>query len=184
MSRKRPDTAGEIGSSGERGGARGAGGGPRDRTEPVAQAAEIDRGRGRHVLQVGPGQSAVARPAQPEGADALRDGALDAGPPGVEEAALLGRELPSRRLERLVLGPWRQPQVPRLVRLARAQRPCRAAVAVGLPEQDADVPAAGPVGTLAPARGQLAPRAAGPPAFPVDLEPLEGVPALDPGLPG
>src|SRR3954451_14828081 len=84
------DTAGEIGSSGERGEARGAGGGPRDRPEPVAQATEIDRSRGRHVLQVGPGQSAVARPAQPEGADALRDGALDAGPPGVARAGPLG----------------------------------------------------------------------------------------------
>src|SRR3954469_17073048 len=180
---REPDTAGEIGSGGERGEARGAGGGTRDGPEPVAQAAEVDRGRGRHVLQVGPGQPAVASPAQPEGADALREGALDAGPPGVAAAARLGRELPARRLERLVLGPWRQLQVPRLVRLARARRPRRAAVAVGLPEQDADVPAAGPVGALAPARGQLAPRAAGPPAFPVDLEPLEGEGALDPGLP-
>src|SRR3954454_4493915 len=177
----RTDTAGEIGSGGERGEARGAGGGTRDGPEPIAQAAEVDRGRGRHVLQVGPGQPAVASPAQLEGADALREGALDAGPPGVAAAARLGRELPARRLERLVLGPWRQLQVPRLVHLARAQRPRRAAVAVGLPEQDADVLATAPGGALAPARGQLAPRTARPLRVPVALEPVEGVPALDPG---
>ena len=46
-----------IGSSGERGEARGAGGGARDRPEPGGEALEIDRGRGRHVLQAG-----LARP--------------------------------------------------------------------------------------------------------------------------
>src|SRR5690349_23506751 len=68
-------------SGGERGEAGGAGGGARDRPEPVAQASEVDRGRGGHVLQVGPGQPAVTAAAQPEGAHALREGALDPGPP-------------------------------------------------------------------------------------------------------
>src|SRR5215203_5901816 len=53
-------------SGSERGEARGAGGGARDRPEPVAQAGEVDRGRGRDVLQVGPGQAAVAAAAQTE----------------------------------------------------------------------------------------------------------------------
>ena len=60
------DTAGEIGSRGERGEAGGAGGGARDRPEPVGQAGEVDRGRGRDVLEMGPGQAAVAAAAQAE----------------------------------------------------------------------------------------------------------------------
>ena len=66
-----------------------------DRPEPGGEAVEIDRGRGRHVLQVGPGQPAIAAAAQPEGAHPLREGALDPGPPGVAAPPLLGAE-PSR----------------------------------------------------------------------------------------
>src|SRR4051794_41775798 len=76
------DTAGEIGSGGERGEAGGAGGGPRDGPEPGGEALEVDRGRGRHVLQAGPGQPPGASPAPPEGAGAPREGTPDAGPPG------------------------------------------------------------------------------------------------------
>src|SRR3954464_8581001 len=83
MSRKRTDTVGEVGSGGEGGEARGAGGGTRDRPEPGDQALEMDCSGGGDVLQVGFGQPPVARPAQPEGAHALREGALDPGPPGV-----------------------------------------------------------------------------------------------------
>src|SRR5215212_6755580 len=56
-----------VGSSGERGEARGAGGGPWHRSEPGGEAVEIDRGRGCHVLQAGPGQSTIATAAEPEG---------------------------------------------------------------------------------------------------------------------
>src|SRR3954454_20677711 len=98
MAQLHPDTAGEIGSGGERGEAGGAGGGTRDGPEPIAQAAEVDRGRRRHVLQAGPAQPAVARPPQPEAADALREAALDPAPRGVAAAARLGRELPACRL--------------------------------------------------------------------------------------
>ena len=112
-----PDTVGEVGSSGgERGEAGGAGGGARDRPEPGGEALEVDRGRGGHVLQVGPGQPAVAAPAQAEGAHPLRDGALDPGPPRVGAPPLLGREPPPGRLERLVLRPRLQPEVPGLSR--------------------------------------------------------------------
>ena len=46
------DTVGEVGSSRrERGEAGGAGCGARDRPEPGGEALEVDRGRGRHVLQ-------------------------------------------------------------------------------------------------------------------------------------
>ena len=55
--RKRSDTVGEVGSScGEGGEARGAGGGTGDRPEPGGEPLEVDRGRGRHVLQVRLGQ--------------------------------------------------------------------------------------------------------------------------------
>src|SRR3954469_2683327 len=92
---KPPDTVGEVGSSRREGGeARGAGGGARDRPEPGGEALEVDRGRGRHVLQAGPGQPPVAAAAQPEGAHALRDRALDPGPPRVGAPTLLGREPP------------------------------------------------------------------------------------------
>src|SRR4051812_3814315 len=71
---KPPDTVGEVGSSRREGGeAGGAGGGARDRPEPGGETLEVDRGRGGDVLQVGPGQAAVAAAAQPEGAHALRD---------------------------------------------------------------------------------------------------------------
>ena len=83
------------------------------------EALEVDRGRGRHVLQVGLGQPAVAAAAQPEGAHPLRDRALDPGPPRVAAPALLRREPPPRGLERLVLRPRLQLQVPGLV-LGRA----------------------------------------------------------------
>src|SRR5690242_9502680 len=97
----RRTTVGELilGGGSERREARGAGGGARDRPEPGGEAFEVDRGRGRDVLEVGPGQPAVAAPAQAEGAHALRDRALDPGPPGVGAPALLGREPPPRRLE-------------------------------------------------------------------------------------
>src|SRR4051794_6381062 len=50
---KPPDTVGEVGSGGSEGGeARGAGRGARDRAEPGGEALDIDRGRGRHVLEV------------------------------------------------------------------------------------------------------------------------------------
>src|SRR3954451_24937 len=112
--RKQMDTVGEVVSGGQGGEARGAGGGARGRAEPGGETLDVDRGRGGDVLQVRPGEPAVARPAQPEGAHALRDGALDSGPPGVGAPALLRREPPSGALERLVLRPGVQPQVPRL----------------------------------------------------------------------
>src|SRR3954465_3476035 len=97
-SKESSDTVGEVGSSRREGGeARGAGGGARDRPEPGGDALEVDRGRGRHVLQAGPGQPPVAAAAQPEGAHALRDRALDPGPPRVGAPTLLGREPPPRR---------------------------------------------------------------------------------------
>src|SRR5690349_20742819 len=160
--RKPPDTAGEIGSGGQSGEARGAGGRARDRPEPVAQTGEVYRGRGRDVLQVGPGRAAVAAEAQPEGAHALRERALDAGPPGVAAPALLGREAPSRGPERLVLRPRLQLQVAGAVLGARAKGLCRAGAAVGLAEHHRDVGRAGVVDLRAPGRGQLALRAAGP----------------------
>jgi hypothetical protein len=81
LSQKPPDTVGEVGSGGEGGEARDPGGGARDRPEPGGEPLEVERGRGCNVLQVGPGQSAVAAAAQPEGAHPLRDRALDPGPP-------------------------------------------------------------------------------------------------------
>src|SRR4051812_28768740 len=55
------DTGGEVDSSGsERDEARGAGGGARERPEPGGEPLEVDRGRGRDVLQVRLGQAAVA----------------------------------------------------------------------------------------------------------------------------
>jgi hypothetical protein len=56
-----PDTVGEIGSSGE---ARGAGGGARGRPEPGGEPLEVDRGCGRHVLQVGLGRPVIAAAAR------------------------------------------------------------------------------------------------------------------------
>src|SRR5689334_6541017 len=141
-------------SGGERGEARDAGGGARDRVEPGAETAEVDRGGGRHVLQVGLGQAAVAAAAQAEGAHPLRDGTLDAGPPGVDTTPRLGRELPARRPERLVLGPGWQLQVAGPG--ARARGPRRARAAVGLTEQHTDVGTTAPLDPLAPARGQPA----------------------------
>src|SRR4051794_5166876 len=60
VSRIWPDTVGEVGSGGEGGEAGSAGGGARDRPEPGGEPLEVDRGRGRHVLQVRLGQPAVA----------------------------------------------------------------------------------------------------------------------------
>ena len=123
---KRPDTVGEVGSSGEGGEARGTGGGPRHGPEPGGEAVEIDRGRGRHVLQAGPGQPAIAAAAEPEGAHPLREGALDPGPPGVAAPPFLGAEPCAARLERLVLGSRLQPQVPSLMLGPRAEVPRQA----------------------------------------------------------
>ena len=108
----RRTTVGEVGSGGEGGEARGAGGGARDRAEPGREPLEVDRGRGGHVLQVGLGQPPVAAAAQAEGADAQRDGALDPGPSGVAAPALPRREPAPGGLERLVLRPRLQLQVP------------------------------------------------------------------------
>src|SRR3954447_20671204 len=116
----RTDTAGEIGSGGEGGEARGAGGGAWDRPEPVAQTGEVDRGRGRDVLEMGPGQPAVAAAAEAERAHPLREGALDPGPPGVATAPLLRREPAPGGLQRLVLRPRLQLQVPGAVLGTRA----------------------------------------------------------------
>ena len=66
FSRKPMDTVGEVGSSGERGEARGAGGGARGRPEAGGEAFEVDGGRDRHVPQVRLGQPAVAAAAQPK----------------------------------------------------------------------------------------------------------------------
>src|SRR4051794_4667303 len=60
VSRKRPDTVGEVGSGGEGGEAGSAGSGARDRPEPGGEPFEVDRGRGRHVLQVRLGQPPIA----------------------------------------------------------------------------------------------------------------------------
>src|SRR3954453_23831767 len=68
---KRTDTVGEVGSGGEGGEAGSAGGGARDRPEPGREPLEVDRGRGRHVLQVRLGQPPIAAAAQPEGAHPL-----------------------------------------------------------------------------------------------------------------
>src|SRR3954454_20658380 len=80
---KRVDTVGEVGSGGQGGEAGDAGGGTRGRAEPGGETLDVDRGRSGDVLEVRPGEPAVAAAAQPEGAHALRDGALDPGPPGV-----------------------------------------------------------------------------------------------------
>src|SRR3954454_19253100 len=53
---KARDIAGEVGSGGSGAEARDKGGGARDRVDPSAEAAEVDRGRRRHVLQAGLGQ--------------------------------------------------------------------------------------------------------------------------------
>src|SRR3954453_6257566 len=168
----RPDTVGEVGSSRREGGeARGAGGGARDRPEPGGEALEVDRGRGRHVLQAGPGQPPVAAGAQPEGAHALRDRALDPGPPRVGAPTLLGREAPSGGPERLVFRPRLQPELSGLPGPG-AQEPCRAGGAIRLAEPDGDVGRAVPVDPPAPAARRLALRAARPLLVPVDVEPV------------
>jgi hypothetical protein len=105
LSQKRWDTVGEVGSSGERGEARGTGGGARGCPEPGGEAFEIDRGRSRHVLQVGFGQPPIAAAAQPEGAHPLREGALNSGPLGVEVPPFLRREPRPGGLQRRVLSP-------------------------------------------------------------------------------
>src|SRR3954454_23074771 len=81
MAKRKSDTAGEFWSGG---GARSAGRGAWGRPEPVPETTEVDSGRRRDVLQVNLGQPTIARPAQPEGAHALRDGALDPGPSGIK----------------------------------------------------------------------------------------------------
>src|SRR5690349_10759836 len=97
--------------------------------------------------------------------------------------ALLGREPPPGRLERLALRPRLQLQVPGTVLGARAQGPRRAGAAVGLAEHHRDVRRAGVVELRAPGRGQLPLRAARPLALPVDLEAVDRVAALGLGLP-
>src|SRR4051794_27082807 len=116
MSQKRPDTAGEVGSGGQSGEARGAGGGARGRAEPGGETLDVDRGRGGDVLEVRAGQPAVAAAAQAERAHALREGALDPGPPRVATASLLRREPAPGGLQRLVLGPRLQLQGNRCLR--------------------------------------------------------------------
>src|SRR5215217_468003 len=104
------DTAGEFWSGGEGGEARSAGRGAWGPLEPIPETAEVDSGRCRDVLQVDLGQPAIARPAQPEGAHALRDGALDPGPSGIKASSLRGRQPPACHSERLARRLWRQPQ--------------------------------------------------------------------------
>ena len=87
------------------------------------------------MLQVGLGQPAVAAAAQPERAHPLRERALDPGPPRVAALALLRREPLPGGLERLVLGPRLQLQVPGLVPGPGAQRPSRAGGASALRNQ-------------------------------------------------
>src|SRR5918993_5628805 len=87
------------------------------------------------------------------------------------------------RLERLVLGPRLQLQVPGPVLGPREEGLCRAGAAVRLAEQDADARGAGPLDQRAPGRGQLAFWAAYSLVLPVNLEPLETVAALELGLP-
>src|SRR4051794_11261834 len=55
-SRKARYTVGEVGSGGSGAEARDKGGGARDRVDAGAEAAEVDHGRHRHVLQAGLGQ--------------------------------------------------------------------------------------------------------------------------------
>ena len=147
----RRTTVGEVGSSGgEAGEAGGTGGGARGSPEPGREPLEVDRGRGGHVLQVGLGQPPVAAAAQAEGADALRDGALDPGPSGVAAPALPRREPAPGGLERLVLRPRLQLQVPGPVLGPGAQGSRRAGAAVGLAERHRDVGRAGVVDLPAP----------------------------------
>src|SRR4051794_32904475 len=120
LSQKRPDTAGEIGSGGQSGEARGAGGGTRGRAEPGGETLDVDRGRDGDVLEVRPGQPAVAAAAQAERAHALRDRALDPGPPRVGAPPLLRREPAPGGPERLVLRPRLQLEVADAVLGARA----------------------------------------------------------------
>src|SRR6478609_2169284 len=75
------DTVGEVVSGGQGGEARGPGGGARGRAEPGGETLDVDRGRGGDLLEARPGQPAVAAAAQAERAHALREGALDPGPP-------------------------------------------------------------------------------------------------------
>src|SRR4051794_19532334 len=181
---KPPDTVGEVGSGGSEGGeARGAGRGARDRAEPGGKALDIDRGRGRHVLEVRLGQSAVAAAAQAEGAHPLRNRALDPGPPRVATTPLLRREPLPGGPQRLVLGARRQLQVPGPVLGPGAQGPRRAGAAVGLAEHHRDVRRAGVVDLRAPGGGELPLRAAHPLRGPVGLEAVERVGALGLGLP-
>src|SRR5690349_17284773 len=114
VSPKRRDTVGEVVSGGQGGEARGAGGSARGSSEPGGETLDVDRGRGGDVLEVRPGQPAVAAAAQPEGAHALRDRALDPGPPGVGAPGLLRRQAAPGGRERLVRGPRVRPQAPGL----------------------------------------------------------------------
>src|SRR3712207_1223944 len=136
------------------------------------------------MLQVGSGQPAVTAAAQPEGSHPLREGALDPGPPGIAAAPFLRREPLPGSLERLVLGPRRQLQMPGLMLGPGAQGSSRTGRAVRLAEPDRDVGHAGLVDLGAPDRGQLALWATHPLLVPVDLEPVDRVTALDLVLPG
>src|SRR5689334_5277715 len=69
--------------------------------KPVGSALDGDRGGGRDVLQVRPGQAAVGGAAPAQGADPLRERLLD-----VRAAAVLGSELGRR------LSPACRPMLP------------------------------------------------------------------------
>ena len=78
--------------------------------EPRDNAVNIDGGGDRDVLHVGLCHAPKPAPAQAKGADPLREGPFDAGPPLIELLALLAGRPRLRRLERLVLLLRRQPQ--------------------------------------------------------------------------
>src|SRR5690242_5390163 len=81
QSQKRSDTVGEIGSSYQGRKAGGAGLGMRHLLEPVKQAVDVQRCGSGDLLQMGLGQTPLARVAEAESPDALRNGAFDPRPP-------------------------------------------------------------------------------------------------------
>jgi len=78
--------------------------GPRQPRQPFGHTHEVERGGGRDVAEVRPGQAHVARPPQPATADALGEGALDPRPPGVLAREGVAALLVPPLAQRLVLG--------------------------------------------------------------------------------
>ncbi len=76
----------------------------RDALSPGVEAHQVDSDRRGHVLQMGLGEPAVPCAAQFEGADRLREGALDAGPAAVASLPVLRLLVLANVLQGLVVG--------------------------------------------------------------------------------